>query len=473
MKYLIDTYVIKALVAFGACAVNEATTIGDLQDQLLEINQQTESIQAKADAEQRALTEDEEDEINKLTLAFKEVTKNIERRELINKQTESLKARIGRQTDADADDTGIQNGGKPKKQSFASIPNAQKGKWGWNDFGEFSSAVMAASLPNSAGQIDPRLIANAPTTYSSEGVGADGGFAVPPDFKTEIMQTVMAEASIMGMTDGMTSSSNSITLPRDDTTNWQSSGGVQAYWEGEANTLTQSKLALKSDTVRLNKLTALVPVTEELLEDASAVDSYLRKKVPEKFDYKCNDGLINGTGAGMPLGIMNSGSLISVAAESGQSADTIVFENIVNMYSRMYAPSRSSGVWLINQDIEPQLLSMGFPTAATAVPVYLPAGGLSASPYATLMGRPVMPVESCQTLGDKGDIVFADFKQYLTVTKTSGIRSDVSMHLFFDADVLAYRFIFRVAGQPWRDTAITPANSTVTRSSFVTLDARA
>lgn len=476
MKALIDMVFIKALNAFGACAFNEATTIAELQEELLVLNEQAMNIQATADAENRELTEEEQEKIAAIFVDFKKIEANIARREQIDNQTSTLQQRIGRQTDPDGGDGDPQNGAPapaPARQTFANIPNRQKGTHGFNDFGEFASAVQIASMPNNAGRVDPRLIANAPTTYSSEGVGADGGFAVPPEFRAAIMETVMAEASLMGRTDSMTSTANAVTLPRDDTTSWQSSGGVQAYWEGENKQLNQSKISLKSDTVRLNKLTALVPVTEELLSDASAIDSYLRKKVPEKFDYKINDAIINGTGAGMPLGLMNSGSLITVAKESGQAADTIVFENIVNMWSRMYAPSRQNGVWLVNQDIEPQLLSMGFPTAATAVPVYLPAGGLSATPYGSLMGRPVIPVESAQTLGDKGDIVFADLSQYLTVTKTAGIRSDVSMHLWFDYDTLAYRFIFRVAGQPWRDSTISPANGSATRSSFITLAARA
>jgi hypothetical protein len=42
------------------------------------------------------------------------------------------------------------------------------------------------------------------------------------------------------------------------------------------------------------------------------------------------------------------------------------------------------------------------------VPVYLPPGGLSHAPFGTLMGRPVMPLEFCETLGTEGDIVLAD-----------------------------------------------------------------
>ena len=68
-----------------------------------------------------------------------------------------------------------------------------KGKWGWRTFGEFAAAVRPAS--RNGGHVDPRLVVNAPTTVSTEGIGADGGYAVPPDFREAIMEKVMGEAS--------------------------------------------------------------------------------------------------------------------------------------------------------------------------------------------------------------------------------------------------------------------------------------
>jgi HK97 family phage major capsid protein len=172
---------------------------------------------------------------------------------------------------------------------------------------------------------------------------------------------------------------------------------------------------------------------------------------------------------------MNSPALVTVAKETSQTADTILFANIVKMWARTYAPCRARGVWLINQDIEPQLLQMSFDPAATAgmVPAYMPANGAAGSPYATLMGRPVVPINAAQTLGDLGDISLVDLSQYMTVIKSGGIRQDVSIHLFFDYDMTAFRFIMRVGGRPWWGSAITPANSTNTLSCFVTLAERA
>lgn len=452
---------------------NDGTKLDELRDELVTLSDQAKNIQARADAEKRGLSDEESNEVNAIFARFEAVEEEIDRREKIASTVARTTVPQGRRTDPDDVvnlDEPAPARNRPPVHRQPRDP-ADVGRHGFRSFGEFAQAVKAA-VRAGAGQIDPRLTMNAPTTGSTEGVGEDGGFAVPPDFRAAIMSKVMGEASLISRTDQLTSSSNSITLPKDETTPWQTSGGIQAAWEGEMSVLTQSKIALEQSTIRLNKLTALVPVTEELLEDASGLASYINRKAPEKFDFKVNDAIINGTGAGQPKGILTADSLVTVSKESGQAADTVVFANIVNMYARMYGPSRQNAVWLANQDIEPQLLGMQFPGTGTAVPVYLPPGGLSASPYGTLMGRPVLPTQACQTLGDVGDLILVDLKQYMTATKTGGIRSDVSMHLWFDYDTLAFRFILRVAGQPWWTSAISPKNGSNTLSWAVALEAR-
>jgi HK97 family phage major capsid protein len=102
----------------------------------------------------------------------------------------------------------------------------------------------------------------------------------------------------------------------------------------------------------------------------------------------------------------------------------------------------------------------------------LPAGSVAGSPYATLMGRPVVPVQACKTVGDEGDIILTDLTQYLVAVKAGGVKTDVSMHLYFDYGQQAYRFTFRMAGQPWWNSTISPENGTNTLSATVTLAAR-
>jgi HK97 family phage major capsid protein len=142
------------------------------------------------------------------------------------------------------------------------------------------------------------------------------------------------------------------------------------------------------------------------------------------------------------------------------------------MWSRMYADSRTNAIWLINQSIEPELYGMGITVGVGGSPVYLPPGGASAQPYGTLFGRPVIPCNYCSKLGDVGDIILADFAEYILIEK-GGVQEAISMHYGFITDQTYYRFVMRIDGQPAWSTYFTPEQATTaTQSPFVTLEAR-
>ena len=113
--------------------------------------------------------------------------------------------------------------------------------------------------------------------------------------------------------------------------------------------------------------------------------------------------IVAGTGAGQPLGIVNSDALSQVTKETGQLNDTIVAENVINMFSRMTAAGKRRAVWLVNGECWPQLFGMALIIGPTGYPLYMPPGGLSQSPYGTILGRPVIEIEQCPALGDVGE----------------------------------------------------------------------
>jgi len=345
---------------------------------------------------------------------------------------------------------------------------------GFKGFGDFATAcVAAATRPGS--NIDERLLINAalPGTYGNESVGSDGGFLVPAEYRTEIMQAVNSETSLFGMTDQIPISGNSLKMPIDETTDWQTSGGITTAWEDEVSLLSASKPQLKLAEWNARKITSLVAVSDDLLEDAPAMDAYLRRRAPSKVSFAVDRAIFAGDGVGRPLGILNAGALITVAKESGQAADTIVRENINKMYQRFPAANLSNAVWLANQDIMAQLEDLSFVGTDSPAPLFIPTGGLSSAPYDRLKGRPIVYHQACETLGDVGDLTLVDMSQYATVVKQGGVKVDTSMHLYFDANAMAFRFILRVGGHPWLAAPIQPRAGANTLSPFVTLAERA
>jgi len=344
----------------------------------------------------------------------------------------------------------------------------------FKSLGEQMSAIMRAGSPG--GTVDPRLY-NAATGLN-ETVSSDGGFLVQQDFSTELLQEVFQTGVLASRCRRIqiSGNSNGIKIPGVDETSRAStrSGGVLAYWKEEAAAKTASRPTFRMIELNLKKLIGLCYATDELLGDSSALEGYIKQAFVSEFGFQIDDSIINGSGAGQPLGILNSGCLVSVSAETGQSATTIVAENVINMYSRIFAQSRQNAVWLINQNVEPQLFQMSLAVGTGGVPVYMPAGGLSGQPYGTLFGRPVIPIEQAATLGTVGDIIFADLTNGYILAEKGGIQQDMSIHVQFLYDESVFRFVLRCDGQTVRSTPLTPykGGSSYTQSHFIALATR-
>jgi len=208
--------------------------------------------------------------------------------------------------------------------------------------------------------------------------------------------------------------------------------------------------------------------------DAAALEAFIRQAFVSEFGFLIDDAIYNGTGAGQPLGFLNSGSLVSVSKEAGQRAATVVAENLVKMYSRRFASMTNNYVWLYNQNIEPQLFTMSLAVGTGGIPVYMPPGGLSDAPYGRILGLPAIAVEQAAALGTVGDIVLANLPNGYILAEKGGIQSAMSIHVRFIYDEQVFRFVLRVDGQPVRASALTPykGGATATQSHFIALETR-
>jgi HK97 family phage major capsid protein len=437
-----------------------------------------DAIADAAEAEGRKLSNDEIERLDSYQEEFRDLSKQIEAKEEQAKQAARLDETIGRRT-SDVEPTTEPRG--VSSITGGTYRNDDRGMHGFRNLGEWACAVARTNRPG-ASHVDERLRTEqrADPDGSNEAIDSEGGFAVPPDARKDINQLIRSSESLFSRCDEIRCSTNRLVVPTDETTPW-GSAGIQAYWTGEQAQLTQSKLSLQNVGISLHKLTALAPVTDELLEDNGAMAAYLQRKAPEVLNFKIDHAIVQGTGSGQPLGILNSGAAVEVAKVGSQVADTVVGLNIINMWSRMYAPARANAVWLISQSVEPELytlqkqgkLDTGASTADWGEAIYMPANGVSGSPYSTLFGRPVLVTQACEELGDAGDVILADLSSYLLASKGGGIRQASSIHLFFDWEVTAFRFSMRLGGQPWLSAPISPRDGSTTLSPFVTLAARA
>jgi len=335
----------------------------------------------------------------------------------------------------------------------------------FKSFGEFANAIIQHSV---SGVHDQRFNAAAPSTYGNESTGADGGFLIPPEFSREIFTLSLTEDAMLPLTDNTNVSGNSMVFPKDETTPW-GTDGVRAYWQAEATAATATKPKLSTAILRLHKLMALVPLTEELMADTNALDSYLPEKVATSIRWKVNESFLFGNGNGQPTGLFNSGAAVVQTKESAQSASTVLLANITNMIARLTHGSFPRSFWLITPDALPSLFGL---TLAN-YPIYLPiSAGAQGSPYGTLMGRPIVVSQHAAAFSSQGDISLLDMKYYRTISKSGGIETATSMHLYFDAQATAFRATFRIDGQSKLAAPISQAKGSKTLSPFIQLEAR-
>ena len=344
----------------------------------------------------------------------------------------------------------------------------------FNSMGECAHAIIRAGTPG--GETDPRLVGMSHRAASGlgEAVPADGGFLLEESYVAGIMGRVYDQSGVLSRVRRIpiSGNSNSVTLKAvDETSRVDGSrlGGVRGYWAAEAATVTATKPAFRDMRLELNKLMAICYLTDELLEDVAALNSFIPAAFADELEFKLVDAVINGDGVGKPLGIMNSGALVTASEDSSQTTTTFTAGNAANMFTRMWARSRPQAAWFINQDVEPQLWQMEMGTGNNAV--FLPPGGYSQAPYGTIFGRPIVPIEHCQTLGTAGDVILADLSQYVLATK-GGVNGAWSMHVRFLYGEMTFRITLRADGQSVWNSALTPFKGSNTISPFIVVETR-
>lgn len=414
-------------------------TLEQMRERLAEIANRIDALNAV-----EKLGSEEINEVNSLNEEFKTLSGNIDAKEKMAAMVASTK----------------ESARKVVPQAAGTVVVEAKKASGFKSAGEFFMAVKKASFND----VDARF-----NNTAFEKEGQDGGYLIPSDFMSEIHKKIESDESLLSRTTQYKVNGNSLTFPIDESTPW--SGGVEAYWTAEGRQITDSKPEFATASLRLHKLAALVKATDELLEDTAALESYIRKSAPEAINHKINEAILLGNGTGKPTGLLNSGFKVTVAKEVGQDADTVVAENIVQMYSRMLPRSRANAVWYINPMVEPQLRLM---KDGAGNYIYMaPGSQMNQTPYGMLMGRPVVPMlGSMPELGDEGDIVFADLGYYYTILKASGVKNSVSTHLYFDRDITAFKFTMRLDGACPFSSPVSPEKGNYNMSGFVTLAAR-
>lgn len=344
------------------------------------------------------------------------------------------------------------------KKDWASMFGNSGYRWPDNETNFFQAAL--------SGRYHPGLIRAAMT----EGVPSSGGFLVPQEQSARIHAVSLENEIVQPRCFVQPMNSDSIKIPAMVIGDHSTAlfGGFTASYTAEAGTISEHDPKARSMELNAKKLTGLIRFTSELNADTPGGMSQIETLCGKGLSWYRDKAFLKGTGAGEPLGILNASCVIEVAKESGQKADSIIFENLVKMMSRMFAGSFQNSVWIFHQTAIPQLLtlSLAVGTGGAPVPVMTESNG-----QFKILTRPCIFTEKTETLGDRGDALLCDFSQYV-VGMRSEMRFDTSIHVHFTTDELLSRIIERHDGQPLWDSALTLEDGSTTVSPFVVLGAR-
>jgi len=341
--------------------------------------------------------------------------------------------------------------------TYQKLFGTPSGNEGWATAGEFFGTLHS-------GMSDPRL------QMLNEGSGPSGGFLMPTQFSPIMLDSIVETSLILPRCRVYPMSTNELRVPGFDTSTAASGvlyGGITGAWIGEGGDITVTNPEARQLRLIARKLAILISVTNELSADALNLESQITGALQSAGSWFVDDSLLNGTGAGQPRGILTDPTCISVSAESGQDPDTILVENLHNMFSRLHPSCIPNSIWLCSVTAIPQLLQLSIPMGLGGqhVPVLNETNGSF-----SMLSRPVFFTEKMAALGDRGDILLVDPTQY-----SVGLRSELSIeksaHIYFTSDKTAYRALIRLDGMGTWNAVYTPAHGS-TLSWAVTLAAR-
>jgi len=314
---------------------------------------------------------------------------------------------------------------------------------------------------------------------ATQTVGAmeTGGALMPTGFSTEVFERQMKQSPIMSKALVIPMEQIALDIPYvagfDESQGFYF-GNVKWYWKGEAATMTSTNFETGDVNLRLNELTGMVTVTKMLLDHSpTSVKAIIDRAFDKSMGRAITRGCIRGTGAGMPQGVFNAVCEVPIDKETGQAADTITYRNLLDMLAVLYSEDggMGDGVFYANRTCLPTLGEITISVGTGGKALFLDR--VQDRLVAALLGMPLEFNTMMSAVGDAGDIGIFDWTQYIIGQWGSGgVESEASIHLYFDTNKVAFRFVTLFDGRCWWPETFKPEYGDP-QSPFVTLAERA
>lgn len=307
-------------------------------------------------------------------------------------------------------------------------------------FGDWLTAVRRGD--------EKRLV----TVYGStkdlgEGSGSAGGFLVPTEYATNLLQVAAMQNQVYSRVQKVPVRGESGTYPALDqyvtpaagTGATAAAAGVTAAMTQAGATFTETEPKFSMLNWRLAKIGGLTEVENELVEDSPfAIEALLRGLFAVAIAAKNERNILRGTGVGEPLGILNAPAAIGI---SDATTDKFAWADVAAMYARFKGVG-GQPTWIIHPSVWPQIMVMANGTDNVW------QANVQAGPTNVLNGYPIIVSEHLPQLGNTGSVILADLTGYLMFERP-GLSIAYSSEVGFSRDVGTWRFKTRNDGKPW------------------------
>jgi len=229
------------------------------------------------------------------------------------------------------------------------------------------------------------------------GTDAAGGFLVPTEFERRVVDMLMEENVMRSLATVITSSSDR-QIPV------VASHG-QAYWTAEEGNYTESDDAFGQKLLSAHKLTVLMKISEELLQDSAFdLEAYTAREFARRAGVKEEDALVAGDGVGKPRGVILDAQIGVTAA----SATAIAADELIDLFHSLKRPYRARASWLMNDSTVKAIRKLKDTDGQ-----YIWQPGLQSGEPDRLLGRPVAVSAAMPLIGaNNKPIAFGDFSYY-------------------------------------------------------------
>lgn len=275
-----------------------------------------------------------------------------------------------------------------------------------------------------------------------------GGFLVPEDFQTEVIQKIANLAGVGSLVSRITTSRDLVRWPKVNyTTDDISTSGITVTWEDETDTATSTDPSpFGSVSIPVKKVRALVKVARELLED-SAVDtmSLLQGLVADAYSIAEDNVFTVGSGGKKPEGMMTNTDISTTNSGSSGAFTYDGLTNLVYAVPNQYAAgasfmARRSTMALLRQIKDSQNRPIWEPSMQVGTP-------------ATMLGYPIHLNEHITAVASGSrSLIFGDYKRlYMAVDKNTMSMQRLD-EKYADTDEVGFIFRRRFGGAvvgPW------------------------